>query len=189
MKTRIFITLVAFAAASAAFADIDLTPIPGELSRDGVVMHLLKFRTGSDFVRYTPPLGWQASGGGSSLTLIPPKAVQTEAKITVSGKADSGDWDDAAIKQLREETLKSVPKKAENVKLVGDQKNPVVLNRHQTYEVTVSYTSDGQPFKKSVLVCNFADEQLRFQIIARSGDFAALHADFISSLFLWDGLK
>lgn len=185
----VHISLIFFATALTAFAQVDLTPIFTKITGDGVTFPVVNFRTASGKISYTPPTGWQLSGGGSSLKLIPPKSAQAEAEITVSAKPESADWDADSVKALGQRVLKTAPEKAKDVKLVGTQKNPLHISGHETCEVTISYTAFGQQFKKSLLVCNFANEQLRFSFVARSKDFDKLHAEFQRSLYSWDGLK
>ena len=55
------------------------------------------------------------------------------------------------MKALQEKVLASVPKGSQDVTLVSEQKDPVTLNGHETYEVTVAYKFYGQDFQISVL--------------------------------------
>ena len=47
----------------------------------------------------------------------------------------------------------------------------------------------GQTFRATLLVCNLADQQLRFLLLAREHDFPRVYGEFRRSLYTWQGLK
>ena len=76
---------------------------------------------------------------------------QARAEIEQSPLPVPQVFDEPTMKALQEKVLASVPKGSQDVTLVSEQKDPVTLNGHETYEVTVAYKFYGQDFQISVL--------------------------------------
>ena len=180
-------------AASALFltpakAELQLTPRISEYELDGVKFKQLSFsnETGKE-ITYAPPGGWDYSGSATKLTLRPgkPQAEATISKISVPQEAV---FDEPGMKKLADEVVLSVPRGSTNVTIVSQEKNPLLINRRETFLVTISYSFFGANYKRSVLFLNREKEQLRFDIVSLEKDFADLQKDFLGSQYTWQNL-
>lgn len=184
---RILITfllgLVAFAAS--AHAGIDFRISFGETKLDGLIFKHLIFHENGKKIIYEQPAGWNYTGDASRIRLTPPNLSQAQADIEQSPLRAPQNFDEATIKSLQEKTLASVPAGSQKPKLLSEEKNPVLVNGHETYEITVGYQFSGQEFQRSILYLNLPDTQLRFRVTARKDDFEKVHKTFRGSIFSW----
>jgi hypothetical protein len=98
-------------------------------------------------------------------------------------------FDPESVKAFKTELEKLLPKGVERVEWSDDEPNQMLMNRHPTYRIALSYSLYGQRFMTTVVYCNFALEQMRFKITCRESDFPRLYEDFRRSLFTFQGLK
>jgi hypothetical protein len=169
-------------------AELQLTPSVSEYELDGVKFKQLAFANGDKKATYQPPAGWSWGGGANQLTLRPAGKSQAEAVISKSQLAGPAAFDDETIKKLVVEAIASVPKDGSAVKVISQEKNPLVINRKETFQVIVSYNLFGQSFDRSILFLNNEREQLRFELVARASDFKELQRAFQSSLYTWQNI-
>ena len=189
MGSRTLILIAASALFLApAMAELQLTPKNSEYVLDGVKFKQLSFSNekGKE-ITYAPPKGWDYSGSATKLTLHPGKS-QAEATISKLSLPQEAAFDDPGMKKLAEEIVLSVPRGSTNVTLVSQEKNPLLINRRETFLVTVSYSFFGANYKRSVLFLNREKEQLRFDIVSQAKDFADLQRDFLGSQYTWQNL-
>lgn len=179
------VTLLAFAAAVCADAAVDLRPQPHTFELEGVKIADIAFKNGEGLVTYSPPSGWRLAGSETELQLSPSTA-QAEARISRAPKMEGG-FTPEAVKQLKQEVLAKLPEGAAAVEWAEDRVSPMQICGQPTYEVELSYSAFGKRFTTSVLVCNFADEQLRFRIVAPTADFPGLYEPFRQSLYTLAG--
>ncbi len=180
---RTFPAILFLALLSSARAGIDFTPTGGDRVLEGIVFHQIVFHQDGRPITYDQPRGWTFTGNASGLKLSPPNVSQAQATIEQSPLTAPQVFDDATTTQLRGQVLASVPNGAQNVALVSDEKNPLPINQHETYAVTISYSFYGEDYKLSVLFANLPDTQLRFRTVARKADFAEVQRAFRASLF------
>ncbi len=180
---RTFPAILFLALLSSARAGIDFTPTGGDRVLEGIVFHQIVFHQDGRPITYEQPRGWTFTGSASGLKLTPPNFSQAQATIEQSPLTAPQVFDDATTTQLRGQVLASVPNGAQNVALVSDEKNPLPINQHETYAVTISYSFYGEDYKLSVLFANLPDTQLRFRTVARKADFAEVQRAFRASLF------
>ena len=88
---------------------------------------------------YAPPRGWDYSGNAAQLTLQPPGKDQAEAKISKVTLSQPASFDEETVKKLVQEVTASVPDGSTNVQLVSQQKNPLMIERKETFLVILSY--------------------------------------------------
>jgi hypothetical protein len=169
-------------------AELQLNPRPDEYELDGTKLKQLAFSDGDKKVTYAPPRGWDCSGSGSQLTLHPPKRAQAEAIVTKIGLPKPGTLDDQSQKKLVEEALASLPKGSTDIQLVSQEKNPLQIDRKETFLAVVSYSFYGESYGRSILFLNRGNEQIRFQLTSRQSDFKDLHKAFLGSQYSWQGL-
>ena len=165
-----------------AYADLQLAPKASEAWVDGAKIKFLAFSdgTGKD-VTYDPPAGWEYSGTAAQLTLRPPNRAQAEATITRVPLSQPGSFDDESLKQIVIDVVAQLPKGSENINVVSQEKNPLLIQRKETFLVTINYTFYGQKFGRSILFLNRGTEQIRAQLTCHQSDFKDLEATFLRS--------
>ena len=176
------------ATAVSARAQLQLTPSLQELEGDGGKFKQLAFSDGDKIVTYQAPMGWDYSGSATRLVLHPPGVPQAEATITKLPLAQPGVFDDDTLKKLVDEAMTLVPKGSENVTVVSQEKNPMMIDRKETFLLTLSYTFYGLKYDRSILFLNRGNEQIRFQLTCRDADFKKVHRAFLASQYTWQGL-
>lgn len=182
------ITAALLALATLARAEIDFTPAEQKVTFEGQTLAHTSFRNATGQVLYEPPAGWAPQGEGSRLQMRPANATLATASIEARKLPAGAALDGGALQALHDELAASLPREAEDVKWEDPESNPVLLNRHQTRRLTVSYAAFAQHFKITLIVCNFADQQVRFRLDTRAADFEKLYDLFRRSLYTWQGL-
>ena len=172
---------------NSTYAQLDLTPKPSQYELDGVTFKQLAFSDGSKTVTYTPPRGWDYSGNAAQLTLQPPGKEQAEAKISKVTLSQPASLDEETVKKLVQEVMGSVPN-GTNIQLVSQQKNPLMIERKETFLVILSYDLYGGVYNRSILFLNRGKEQIRFQLTSRQADFKELQKAFLGSQYSWQNL-
>jgi hypothetical protein len=173
---------------ASAYAELQLTPKMSEYELDGVKFKRLAFSDDAKTVTYQSPRGWDYSGNAAQLTLRPPGKAQAEATITRIPLSQPGSFDEASLKKLVDEAVAVVPKASSNMSAVSQEKNPLMINRKETFLIKFSYTFFGQKMSRSILFLNRGNEQLRFQLTCREADFGELHRAFLASHYTWQNL-
>ena len=168
-------------------AQLDLTPKPSQYELDGVTFKQLAFSDGSKTVTYTPPRGWDYSGNAAQLTLQPGGKDQAEAKISKVTLSQPASLDEETVKKLVQEVMGSVSN-GTNIQLVSQQKNPLMIERKETFLVVLSYNLYGGAYNRSILFLNRGKEQIRFQLTSRQADFKELQKAFLGSQYSWQNL-
>ena len=171
-----------------AGAELDLTPQLSEYELDGVKFKQLAFSDGSKIVTYAPPRGWDYSDSATQLTLRPPGKSQAEAKITKVALSQPASFDVETVNKLVQKAIASVPPGATNIQLVSQEKNPLKIERKETFLVTLSYSSYGNAYNRSILLLNRGTEQIQFQLDCRQADFRELQSAFLDSQHSWQNL-
>jgi hypothetical protein len=173
---------------SSARAELQLTPSVVQYELDGVKLKQLAFSDGTKQVTYQAPRGWEYSGSATQLTLRPANKPQAEATITRIPLAEPGSFDDESLKRLVTEAVASVPKDSENVTVVSQEKNPLLMNRKETFLITLAYDFYGATYSRSILFLNRGKEQIQFQLTCREADFKELQKAFLGSQYSWRNL-
>jgi hypothetical protein len=172
---------------TSARADLNLAPEAAEYDLDGIKMRHLVFTDGSERVTYSPPLGWEYSRRDNALVLRP-HGVRGEATISRLAVAHRETFDDQTIKRLTEESLLSVPRGAKNVSVVSQQKDPLIIERKETFLLIIKYEFYGEPQLRSVMFLYRKNEQLLFQLTAPQSEFQRLQEAFRASQYSWQNL-
>lgn len=171
-----------------AQAGLQLAPKLSEYKADGATFKRLEFSDDGKTVTYESPRGWEYAGTATQLTLRPPNKAQAEATITRVPLPQPGNLDDESLKKLVNEAVAQVPKGSENISVVSQEKNLVMIERKETFLVTLGYTFYGQKYGRSILFLNRGNEQMRFQLTCPEADFKGLHAAFLRSQYTWRNL-
>jgi len=173
---------------ASARAELQLTPSVVQYELDGVKLKQLAFSDGGKQVTYQAPHGWDYSGSADRLTLRPPNKLQAEAIIYKVSLQQPGSFDDATVKKLVDEMIASVPKDSTNIQIVSQEKNPLLIQRKETFLVTLTYDFYGTSYSRSTLFLNRGNEQIRFQLVCRQTDFKELQKAFMGSQYSWQNL-
>jgi hypothetical protein len=184
---------LALALSSSAFigsarADLKLVPTRDSYDLDGAKLERLLFSDGERTIMYTPPRGWQYFGTDDRLVLHPDGAGRTEAEIRVMKLPAPYSFDDDAMGRLAQEAFASVPGDARNISIVSQDKNPLLIERKETFLLVIKYDFNGESFLRSIMFINRKNEQLRFQLTAPQRIFAPLQQAFRSSHYSWQNL-
>ncbi len=167
---------------------MQLTPSLVEREGDGCKFKQLAFHDGETTITYLSPRGWTYSGSATQLTLRPPKTSQAEASITRVARSEPGRFDDETLKKLVAEAVALVPKGSSNVTVESQEKNPLLINRKETFLIVLNYNLFGQAYNRSILFLNRGKEQIRFELVCRSADFKELQKAFLHSQYSWENL-
>jgi hypothetical protein len=159
-----------------------------ETELDGIKLSQLAFSDGGKLVTYGPPRGWQYFGADDRLRLLPPAGQAGEALITRTKLSQPQAFDEPTMKRLTDEVVASIPTGAKRIMVVSQQKNPLLIDRRETYLVIVNFESYGTPQARSVLFLNREGEQLQFQLTCPLTKFAELQKQFFGSQFSWQNL-
>jgi hypothetical protein len=173
---------------TSARAELNLAPEVAEYELDGVKMHRLVFADGPERITYSPPNGWEYSRRDSQTLVLRPHGMRGEATITRLAVARRESFDDETIKHLTEEVLAAVPSGAKNVSIVSQQKNPLIIERKETFLVIIKYEFYGEPHLRSIMFLYRKNEQLRFQLTAPQSEFQRLQEAFRGSQYSWQNL-
>lgn len=170
-------------------AELQFTPRLSEYELDGVKLKQLAFADGDGkVITYTPPKGWQYSGSAAKFTLHPPNKRQAEGSISKVSLSQPAIFNEETMKKLTEEALAIAPKGSTNITLLSQEKNLLLIERKETFLVTISYTFYGENYQRSIMFLNRGNEQIRFQFVSRAEDFKDLQSAFLASQFSWQNL-
>jgi hypothetical protein len=185
----LIIVAASMLSASSAMADLQLVPRSVDYTLDGVKLTQVAFSDGgSKSITYAPPSGWEYSGSATKLTLHPPNKPQAEGTISRTTGAEGATLDEETTKKLTDQIVASVPQGSTNVSVVSQEKNPLMIERKETFLVVVAYTFYGAHYKRSVMFLNRGKEQLRFEFVSLERDFDDLQRAFIGSQYSWQNL-
>jgi hypothetical protein len=188
MDRPIALLLLSVLLAISARAELQLAPTLVEREGDGVKVKQLAFPDGDKTVTYLPPHGWDYSGSATQLMLHPRGKAQAEATITRVPVSQPGRFDDESLKKLVDQAIAQIPKDTRNVIVISQEKNPVIINRKETFLVILGYQLSGHTYNQSVLFLNREKDQIRFQLVCREKDFNELQGAFLHSQFSWENL-
>jgi hypothetical protein len=168
---------------------IDFTPIVPE--NDPPRMRRfprLLFKDGARTVSYVRPPGWQYSGSKAGLRLEANDPSHSIATIQEVARKTPPKFDDETIAALESALITALPAGSLNVSIVRTEKNPLVIDRCETLEITVAYFALTLDRIQSVLFVNLPDRQLQFSLNALKADFPAAHELFRRSYYTWQWL-
>lgn len=172
-----------------ALGSIDFAATTSERVLAGIKFPQLVFQENGRKITYEQPRGWSYSGTSASITFIPSEIPQAQATIEQSPLREPQAFNEPMMKALQEQVLTSLPPNSQNATLVSVEKNPLMVNRHETFEVIVTYQNSGSEFERSVLFLNLPDTQLRFRVTTRKQDFEKIHKAFRGSICSWQWTK
>lgn len=189
MKAKLLLLFLLGPPLWCAFAEIDFTPTAGERTFAGIKFPELYFHEKDRRISYEQPRGWKYSGDSSRIRFTPPDVPQAFGEISQTPLPALQNFDELTMKRLQDQLLASLPPDSRNVAILSTEKNPLVIDARETFEVTVSYELYSERYHQSVLFMNLPDTQLSFRFLARKPDFEKLHRAFRESLGSLQWLK
>jgi hypothetical protein len=163
-------------------SSIDFTPGTGERVLEGIHFPEIYFHENGHKISYEQPRGWTYTGDAASIKFMPPDVRQACAEITQSALPKPQNFDEETMKSLQARAVSFLSPDAGDVVVVSAEKNPLMINQHETFEVTVAFQLYGEHYQQSVLFMSLADTQVVFRFVSRKPDFEKLRRDFRSSL-------
>jgi hypothetical protein len=183
------LVLVGVLAASVARADLQFDAKVADYELEGMKLKQLVFSDGSGKkITYSPPAGWSWSSNSKKLTLWPNHVAEASGTISRQALSQPDTFDADSVKKLTESALAALPSGSTDVTIVSQEKNPLIIERKETFLVTLSYTFGGEKFESSTLFLNRGSEQVRFQFVSRQSDFNNLQRAFQGSQYSWQNL-
>lgn len=177
------LALPLLAASLSAHAGVDLTPVPATRHFHGSEISELRFSDNGKPVAYQLPQGWSYSSlGPAKIRFYPPQGAQASAEMEIVPLAEGSGFEEEFRKTLREQMLRSLPEDSEQIAIISEVMNPLMINGHQTWEVTISYVWLGQRRRLSTLIANLDGQQLRCRVSTQPQDFDQVHRLFQRSL-------
>lgn len=182
--------LVVCCLVSPSYAGLDLTPYPHKTAVEGGFSPDTAFGNGRDLITYQAPDGWRISGGGNKATLSPnDSSAAASASIESFPLPPITQFTVDAVKAMKEAFSQTLPVSPKEITWMPDEPSPLLMNGHPTYRITATYMDGTVAKTATVVICNFAAEQIQFRLSASTASFPALYDAFRSSLFTWTGLK
>lgn len=162
---------------------LDLTPEPTFRDLEGVKIPILLFSDGGKKITLQPPAKWRVSGGGASLSLLPPDAQDAVMLLRILPRKPPAP---EVTEDLDKWCRAQLPKDAAEPKLESEIENGFTLGPLGSREFTYSYAALGRRFTTSVAVVDWNErERLAVIVTARAADFAATHETAMRSIFTW----
>ncbi len=188
VRRIILLSAVLILGGTLAQAQLDLTPQESFYEVEGIRVPNVKFQDGKKLVSYSPPGGWNMSGGGAKLNLVPSGTAQAGSVILIEQTKEPLPATEANLKAFSELAAGFLPREASKVEVVESVVSPLRISGKSMVEVTLSYVFFGQNFRMNVLYLPREKERLCFQCSARASDFANVLRDFRGSLYSIQGL-
>jgi hypothetical protein len=182
MFVRSTITILFLVLALRLKSSIDFTPGTGERLLEGIRFPELYFHENGRKISYEQPRGWTYSGDRSRIKFVPPDAHQAFGEFSQAPLTRPQNFDEETIKLLQRAAVAALPPDSQEISVVSAEKNPLMINQHETFEVIVAYQLYSDHFQQSVLFMNLPDTQLTFRLVSRKSDFEKLHRAFRGSL-------
>ncbi len=120
---------------------------------------------------------------------MPPDGRQAFAEITQAPLAKPQNFDEDTMKSLQAKAVFFLSPDAGDVVVVSAEKNPLMINQHETFEVTVAFRLYGEHYQQSVLFVNLPDTQLAFRFLSRSPTSRSCTAIFAAASVRFSGFK
>ena len=181
---KIIFVLASAVIALRAGAQLNLTPTVSERMQEGIPFPQLCFSDDGKKVTYEQPRGWSYSvQSQQKIAFYPPQKAEAQAEIEAGFPLVPPQFDEEGVKKLKATFLNLIPKDSEKVEIGAGQKNPVLINGQESYEVTATFVDHGRRYSMSILFVNLPREQIRCKVIADPKEFEQLHRLFIESLY------
>jgi hypothetical protein len=173
---------------TAAYAQIDLTPVETTREVDGVRMSSIVFRDGRQEISYSPPSKWRLSGSGPKLSLTPDAVPNADAQVEVKTIVTAVPIDQANLQNYVLSARQSAPRTARNVEVLDSRINPLKICGYDTLAIDMQYEAFGATYRSHLLYLNRKSDQWIFRFTAPVKSFQAAFEPFRVSLYSLTGL-
>ena len=177
-----------FLAAASVAAALDFRPMVMEGRGEGGKYTYLEFRDDGKAVTYMPPRSWRFHGGAAQLCLTVPDTTGVEIDIGLLALKEPMPVESANLSAFADIARQSLPAEAVKVERGAVDFNPLIIDGHNTVEVTFDYMIFGGPIRVSCLYAARGKELVCFRVVARPDDFDRVHLAFRLSLHSFAGL-
>jgi hypothetical protein len=184
MRYLLLLSNLCFAVIQASAA-IDLTPTVTEYEGEGIRYRKVTFKSGDTPVSMALPFGWTCQGTSTRLKLSAPGSAPGEGVIEADAIKAGQVLDAAAFEVFKQKAMTTLPPGSQLATLVSEQES-LLFGQATAYQIVVEYHLLGQVFRRSTLVANVGDTQLRFRFSAPKASFDALDKAFYRSVLAWD---
>ena len=188
MVRPIVVLAALVALAGRAGGEVDFTPKESFYLAETTRVPNVAFHHGTAPFTYSPPGGWTLSGGGRKITLLPPEKVQASATMETEPAKDLLPATAENLKAYGDLAVNRLPREARKANVTDTAICPLRFGARTMVEVTLTYVLFGQQFTSNIVFLPFDQEQITFQVTARTADFAPLAKAFRASLYSLQGL-
>jgi hypothetical protein len=183
---RLSVLLSVVVSGRALAGTLDLTPIVAASNQPRAKEdQRLLFRDRDRTASYVPPRGWTYYGTKDKLTLEANDGPRSNAAIEQISLQVPAPFNEETLKILQSEMINALPKESQDIKIIHVERNPLMIDDHETIEITLSYYLLGAERMKSILFVNLGDSQLRFTLSSLKADFGHAHELFRRSYYTW----
>lgn len=183
MVSRVICALIA--CVPLPLSALDLTPRTGVREIEGISLPVVRFIDESRRVTWRPPPGWRYSGEKNELNLSAENNRQSVVRVNLVPKIAIDLTSVDGREALKAMALEAAPDGAISPTLVGETENPIILDRHGSYEATVEYGFGARRFKRSLILLPLQEHMLKFTITSRAADFEKFRGEFLASMYSW----
>jgi hypothetical protein len=183
-----FLAWAALGAVAFGAGVVDFTPQDSFYLAESTKVPCVAFHNGDNLMSYSPPNDWKLSGGGGRLTLTPPNVVQAGAAMEVRRVGEPVPATEENVKAYADVAAKYLPKEATKVTVGDSGIANIRLGKYAMVEVNLTYSLFGQAYTTNILFMPYEkQQQVTFQVTAKSADFPAVSKAFRRSLYSLQG--
>jgi len=168
---------------------LDLTPLRGfREGNEGPPTPVVQFIGEKGKIDFQPPQGWQASGGGDSVSFVSPDVTQAWMKLIAIEKVGALPQGDTKgpKEDLQAWAAKFIPAGAEKVEFVKRVPSPFMIETRESTEFIFTFVFFGFRDLMSVSVVDLSKtERLVMLVSADSKNFDRIRQQAIASMFSW----
>ena len=158
-----FSLLAALALCASAFQApaVDLTPRFTDTFADGVTLHLLYFADGDQKIGLSINRETTVEAGAGGTVFRFPKFSDVLFILKHSPMSADQAFEGVTLERYREAARRLLPPGAQGVEVLGEEPDPITINRWRSYRFTYTCQSTGYLRKMTVTFLNVsAEEQL-----------------------------
>ena len=162
---------------------LDLTPAVSFRDLEGLKIPIVLFTDAGKKISFQPPVKWNVSGGGATLSLYPPELPDAVMQLVVRPRKP---LDPGAAEDLEKWCLAQLPQDATGPVREGEAANIFTLGTLPSREFTFSYAAQGRRFTTTVAFVDWNErERLAVIVTARTADHRPIYETAMRSMFSW----
>ena len=166
------LTAVALCATALRAGAVDLTPRFVDTFTDGITTHRLYFTDGDQKIGLSINHETKVEAGLGGTVFRFPKFSDILFILKHSPMASDQAFEGVTLDRYREAARRLLPPGAQDISMIGEEPDPITINRWRSYRFTYSCQSTGFLRRQSVTFLNIsADEQLVLVVTATEQNF------------------